>query len=128
MKPFGPVYFYYDFADTEGKYVPRDIKSLNEFHFPERQPVAEKFLPVLQEACRYLSISYYEKAFGTKQLGEAGSKNGCGTVFVAMIIVVAIIAVASTLGIEIPLKMFSKDNHPKTYQNMHYLAPSICAR
>ena len=74
MKPFGPVYFYYDFADTEGKYVPRGIKSLNEFHFPERQPVAEKFLPVLQEACRYLSISYYEKAFGTKQLGEAGSR------------------------------------------------------
>lgn len=61
MKPFGPVYFYYDFADTEGDYVPRDIKSLKEFHFPEPQPVAEKFLPVLKKACGYLSISYYEK-------------------------------------------------------------------
>ncbi|SEA97598.1 protein of unknown function [Oribacterium sp. KHPX15] len=74
MKPFGPVYFYYDFADTEGRYVPRDIKWLNEFHFPKPQPVADKFLPILKEACRYMSISYYEKAFGTKQLGEAGPR------------------------------------------------------
>ena len=74
MKPFGPVYFYYDFADTEGDYVPRDIKSLKEFHFPEPQPVAEKFLPVLKKACGYLSISYYEKALGTTQLGESGPR------------------------------------------------------
>ena len=44
----------------------------------------------------------------------SGSKNGCGTVFMAVIIVVAIIAVASTLGIEIPINMFPQGNMTQT--------------
>lgn len=69
MQPFGPINFVYDFADTYGEQAPSYMR--DSFQLPKPDPEIGKFLPELIRTINQLGIFYCEKAYGSRQGGQA---------------------------------------------------------
>lgn len=68
MIPFGPINFVYDFADTYGNQVPKNMKDT--FAFPKPDPQIGKILPKLVYVLNQLGIHYGEKDYGSRRGGQ----------------------------------------------------------